>query len=252
MNGVEIAVFAAGIVLILLSFILFREKESVSEDIVSDNLILNENIRKLKKDFSDELSEMSSEAISETDAKLSKMSNETIIEVNDFTNQLFAKLNNNHDEIVFLYNMLQDKEADIKTTLERMEVLRKENQKSMDNKSTEALQNNSSKIAESSTMTEAAAASDGQKKAGGKTLGRENTESHKSSKGSGKNKNRRNDSLKYKNAVSEQVNEPVNEQEAKREKILALYRDKMSVIEISKALGLGQGEVKLIIDLYGK
>ena len=33
--------------------------------------------------------------------------------------------------------------------------------------------------------------------------------------------------------------------------ILALHRKGKSVVEISKALGLGQGEVRLVVDLYG-
>ena len=43
-----------------------------------------------------------------------------------------------------------------------------------------------------------------------------------------------------------------NSEDNKTAKILELYQKKKSVLEISKALGLGQGEVKLVIDLYGK
>ena len=38
----------------------------------------------------------------------------------------------------------------------------------------------------------------------------------------------------------------------RQEKILALYAENKSVREISKQLSMGQGAVKLIIDLYGK
>ena len=36
-----------------------------------------------------------------------------------------------------------------------------------------------------------------------------------------------------------------------KEKILALYKEGKSVRDISRELGMGQGEVKLVIDLYG-
>ena len=36
-----------------------------------------------------------------------------------------------------------------------------------------------------------------------------------------------------------------------KEKILELYKSGKSVREISRELGMGQGEVKLVIDLYG-
>ena len=36
-----------------------------------------------------------------------------------------------------------------------------------------------------------------------------------------------------------------------KEKILELYKSGKSIREISRELGMGQGEVKLVIDLYG-
>ena len=36
----------------------------------------------------------------------------------------------------------------------------------------------------------------------------------------------------------------------RNDEIIALYKSGKSVMEISKLLGMGQGEVKLIIDLY--
>lgn len=37
----------------------------------------------------------------------------------------------------------------------------------------------------------------------------------------------------------------------KNDEILKLHKEGLSVLEISKTLGLGQGEVKLVIGLYG-
>ena len=44
----------------------------------------------------------------------------------------------------------------------------------------------------------------------------------------------------------------VEDMAERQEKILALYAENKSVREISKQLSMGQGAVKLIIDLYGK
>ena len=41
------------------------------------------------------------------------------------------------------------------------------------------------------------------------------------------------------------------ESDLPKEKILALYKEGKSVRDISRELGMGQGEVKLVIDLYG-
>ena len=57
-------------------------------------------------------------------------------------------------------------------------------------------------------------------------------------------------------AMSRPVEKPkfdtdIGRQDKNRE-IIELYKKKKSVLEISKLLGMGQGEVKLVIDLYGK
>lgn len=48
------------------------------------------------------------------------------------------------------------------------------------------------------------------------------------------------------------IEPPINteSQEEMNEEILTRYRDGKSVLEISKSLGIGQGEVKLVIDIY--
>ena len=48
--------------------------------------------------------------------------------------------------------------------------------------------------------------------------------------------------------VAEKENDLATEQQ--KEKILQLYKQGMSILEISKELKIGQGEVKLIIGLY--
>ena len=45
---------------------------------------------------------------------------------------------------------------------------------------------------------------------------------------------------------------PEGDEENRNQKIIELYRQNKTVLEISKQLGLGQGEVKLVIDLYGR
>jgi hypothetical protein len=44
----------------------------------------------------------------------------------------------------------------------------------------------------------------------------------------------------------------VTEKSEKTNEVIALYKKKKSVMEISKLLNMGQGEVKLIIELYCK
>ena len=60
------------------------------------------------------------------------MTNEKILAINEFGEQLLTKIESSHEEVVFLYDMMMKKEEEMKSTLNRMEVLRKENQTFID------------------------------------------------------------------------------------------------------------------------
>lgn len=60
------------------------------------------------------LSEKSEEAVIHADDQLSQISNEKIMAVSEFSDQILEKLKENHSEVVFLYNMLGEKEDEIK------------------------------------------------------------------------------------------------------------------------------------------
>ena len=48
---------------------------------------------------------------------------------------------------------------------------------------------------------------------------------------------------------NEKQEKPVSN-ENKKEAVLSLYNDGRSVVEIAKTLGIGVGEVKLVLDLF--
>jgi hypothetical protein len=66
------------------------------------------------------LSEISEETVVRTDDALSKLSNEKIMAVNDFSEQILEKIKKNHEEVVFLYSMLNDKERELKAAVKEI------------------------------------------------------------------------------------------------------------------------------------
>lgn len=163
--------------------------------------------------------------------KLNQLSNEKIMAVNEFSSQVLEKIEVNNSEVVFLYQMLKEKEEELKTTFTKMETVRRDVRDLLDKLS--KLLANRNKVqstgAKSSDFTESTEE---------KLKALEEAETmefvHKES--------------------GEEISEKADTSALvaqHKEDIIRLYQQQCSVLEISKTLGLGQGEVKLVLDLYG-
>lgn len=184
------------------------------------------------------VSEVSESAVNKTDDKLSQISNEKIMAVSEFSNQILEKIDQNHSEVVFLYNMLNEKEVSLKETVREIDKTKVELEKSVrDYKLNKARQE------------------------------RERMHNHRNSdiveekikeqpeKALEKIQKTSQDNASFKKSLN-QANVPNNIENTdelgknNNEQILLLHEEGKSVIEIARILELGQGEVKLVIDLF--
>ena len=216
---------AVGLILIVISFFISEkldESLGVSETMPSQGRdIWTEKDEKAVSDrIAAILSEKSEEAVGRVDDQLSRISNEKIMAVSEFSDQLLEKMEQNHSEIIFLYNMLTEKEDEVKkliskpirlveTPVRAGEFLRREEKELPSGK--EAISGLEAAALAAITKKEPA-------------------------------------SQKKKAAPVVEQRRPAEEN--KNERILKLYKEGKSVLEISKELNLGQGEVKLVIDLF--
>lgn len=244
MGTVEIIMLLCGIAFLILSFFVGNEKSSQHPEYTDADLFSAEKISEIKKELESSIEEKADDLLEETKNKLAAASNETIISVDEFTRQTLERINHNHEEVVFMYNMLQNKEEELKKNTDEFK-------KTIDEfeKKKEEIKN---------AMPSAVLPSES-----GIEMARK-----KSTVKTGTDKKVSKQTVKKVPKSSETVAavsaEPVlpqterildgneSDDDNKTSKILALYHNKKSVLEISKALGLGQGEVKLVIDLYGK
>ncbi|MDF2542237.1 MAG: hypothetical protein K0S47_1955 [Herbinix sp.] len=233
MSTLEIVMIIIGIITVVVSCKLVEKTETNQNKKAVTNITLGEyisedEINSAKIKINELLVEISEEMIVRTDDYLSKLSNEKIMAVSELAEQLLEKIDRNHDEVVFLYNMLNDKEKELKSAIHEI--------------------NSSKKILQSINETNAS---------GDSLFDNENSEEAKDSiedmMNSQKGKHRksqmqnddpimsfeRGDTLSL-NSLSANSNQ----------QILALYQRGKTIVEISKLLSLGQGEVKLVIDLF--
>ncbi len=229
MSILEVILIIVGILIIIVSCILVdkssaNQKQMIGKSISSLEESLSEEDKKLLMDKMKELlAEVKEEAIVETDDTLSKISNEKIMAVNEFSDQILEKIKRNHEEVVFLYNMLNDKEKELKATVKEIDTSKKKVQDILEAKA------DSDKVSSARNMRSQPAAKPSSQE---KTVVENKQE---------------------KPVVPDTTQElsTVNGLNANNNsQILSLYSQGRSVIEISKLLGLGQGEVKLVIDLF--
>lgn len=198
----------------------------------------------------------------QTEAQLDKISNVKTLELNEYAETVIKEINKNHNEAVFLYDMLNEKAKEVKNTVKDVniakdQVIRMENSldknwfskdNMVDSKPSESDLENSitepknQKILPSglySTNTEA--------------LMDEMLANVMESEKTRVSQDNENDNINDIESISgnkEVEDTSYDKNENKNDKILSLYETGMSNKDIAKTLGLGVGEVKLVVDLY--
>lgn len=213
MSPLEIVLILIGAGIILFSCFLVDKSPVQKEALSGDGKELpgpkltEEEESKLRDKIDSIVTDAVQDTVNRTEDELSRMSNEKIIAVDDFSNQVIEKISQNHEEVVFLYNMLNEKENEIKKTISQIDDTHEKLKTGSQENKTEP-------------------------------------ETVPGNTGSVRNENALNQSKQVIKRV------PLEPGENNNQKILELYEQGNSIMEISKSLELGQGEVKLVIDLF--
>ena len=131
MTGIQIFLILLGVVAVAGSFI-FSDLLEKGNGADSGSLagLSDENVKK-KIDEAVEsavgiaVDDAIEQRLDKTEAQLEKISNEKIMALNDYSETVLAEIHKNHDEVMFLYGMLNDKEEEIKNTVKDIEAVKK-------------------------------------------------------------------------------------------------------------------------------
>lgn len=265
-----------------------QEKEKIAEEIRSKALSdesLKKVIAKVEKDFREKLTGIAEDSLEGSSDKLSEVTNNKMLAINEMSGQLIEKIEQNHKEVIFLYDMLNEKSDNLKDFSAKIDGLRKELEN--EEKRIKALNNDLDdkiiklKEVRQTVITKQArqvAEHGGVKAVSAEQIKKTVSESDKlpnsvptqaealvkiqQKQVAETKQNQSAEQLVEKNsqtAVSKQLQASNNEMEVKKteelsvnDKILKMKEEGKSVIEISKTLGMGQGEVQLVLGLFGK
>lgn len=232
MTGLEICLVIIGVLVIAISFVFSEHfsKDDSEKELFKDGKFSEVAQEIIRKEVEKELSLIVDEKMDETKKELNKISAEKILAMGEYSEDINLRITKNHEEVMFLYNMLNDKETVVKNTIKDIEALKVSVKKMAivnDMSSGQLVQDVVEKKEEIIPAEDTVAQSD---------LPAQNTESVEDTE----NKE-----------PAEVKKSKINVKTSNNnKKILELYNKGLSNIEIAKKLGLGVGEVRLVIDLF--
>ena len=180
------------------------------------------------------ISDKTEEVIIKTDDYLSQVANEKIMSVDEFSKQILERLDKNNSDVMFLYNMVTETKEELKTEIANAKKAKEELRKTVEKKSEETVISTVKKQ-ESTSKTSSVSKSEPAKRAVVKKEPQE----------------QKPDEIAALLAATMTQELSAVDGDMPKEKILELYKKGKSIRDISRELGMGQGEVKLVVDLYG-
>lgn len=253
MNAAEIILLILGFASISVSFFVGNRREDndgaggAAEENASRDIWTEKEEELVREQIAGIMKEEKEQVIAETTESLNRKSNEKIMEFDEFSSQILEKINRNHEEVVFMYNMLNEKEKEIAGIV------------------TEPPK------AASGTGTEPSGAAARETSKAGSGAGPAPRGTGNAAQGAPRVvQNAGPNRAQGQPAATAAV--PVKQEEGKKSepaatatdsslmegvsgdtilRVCKMYKEGKSVLEISKELGIGQGEVQLVITLYG-
>jgi hypothetical protein len=129
MNVVEVILLAGGIAVFIASYFVGNRKDEddaeESEPVVNRELTEADKA-KIEEQVDSIIQNKMEDVTEQTEAKMDKISNTKILELNDYAQTIMNEINKNHNETVFLYDMLNEKAKEVRNTVKDVNIARKE------------------------------------------------------------------------------------------------------------------------------
>ena len=221
MSATVIVLIVIGLVFIFVSFAIsekLSEEKAESDSVVKiPKELTTEQKEKIDKLIRDYMDQQIDGRLTDIETRLSEIVNQKTLALGDYAVSVNEEIDRNHKEVVFLYDMLSDKQKEIMTTVNMIDTYKKE------------ISSETQPSVEDTVPEE---------------LPAEETEEMP-------------DDTEIEEAMKEMEDIPISEESQEelenvdnKDMILEMHKAGLSILEIARHLGLGVGEVKLVVDLY--
>ena len=122
MSPMEIALLVTGVIIFVISFLMPEvpmkksDKEIAAEKEEARRLVEQE-VDTMRLRVGEATNETVDFAVDKAERSLEKVSNEKIMAVGEYAETVLDEINKNHQEVMFLYDMLKDKQTDLTNTI---------------------------------------------------------------------------------------------------------------------------------------
>lgn len=224
MGVMEIILLVAGGIIFIVSFLLPEKKNGesgVSKEKAQEEIaaLVKQEMESVKTRIDEVVEEAVGYAMEKAERSMERLSNEKIMAVSEYSDTVLAEIHRNHEEAMFLYDMLNSKHTSIKNTVSEVNKTVREAEETVSE-----LQNVKPEPATPPVTVQPT-----------------------------RHVEEEVEEVPQEPATASRVSfmdETDEEGRNNNERILALYRQGKSKVAIAKELGLGVGEVKLVIDLF--
>ena len=119
MGTVAIVLIVIGIICVIISIILGITDNKELADTASyvSDYDSAKQVSQVSKAIDDIIEKKMQDIEEKTEASLDKISNTKILEMNEYADNVLKEINRNHNEVMFMYDMLNEKDKEIKTTV---------------------------------------------------------------------------------------------------------------------------------------
>lgn len=255
MTGLEIVLIVAGFFCLCISFYVAQKKTpgQQQEDVQAAAVWTEKEEQMIRERVNEILSDRQDEMVDATEEQMNRLCNDKIMAVDEFSRQILEKIESNHQEVVFMYNMLNEKQKEIKdimavSSAPKVEETKKK-AKPVKEKTTQAKSAKKQKAAEPASAQPARQKQTVRQPASAPKTALEqlapNEDLTMEAQAVKKLQEHKPAATSGRKQAEVSVPGNVNLQ------IQKMHNEGKSVLEISKELNIGQGEVKLVIALYG-
>ncbi len=218
MGAIEVVLIIIGVIFMIGSFFVTEKLSSSELDKISAlsekeiKIITNKELEKASGQIEEHAETVVEESMEKIERSLDKETNEKIMQIGEYSDTVLENMNKTHNEIMFLYSMLNDKHTELTDLAGGLSTL------AGDLEQLEGKMQSRAECTVPETVTE------------------EKTEA---------------ESTEEPELIVDNIEQETKEDETNNNtKILELYNEGKSYVEIARELKLGLGEVKLVVELF--
>ncbi|MCR5832307.1 MAG: hypothetical protein K6G67_09240 [Lachnospiraceae bacterium] len=127
----EIALLVIGVIIFVISFLMpevpmKKSDRQLAAEMEEARRLVESEVDTMRLRVGEATNETVDFAVDKAERSLEKVSNEKIMAVGEYAGTVLEEINKNHQEVMFLYDMLKDKQADLNNTIREAEAATKE------------------------------------------------------------------------------------------------------------------------------